>query len=128
MEAPPAVITTNLGESMTNYLEKFMEGDTSAYQPTGKNLSTVIPKAWSRLSLSAVGSSGLLGRQGVDAIGSITIPAEDRNRTSPFPYGGGRFEFRKSAALLPPSLTISRGVERGWWLRQAPRAPRRTPR
>ena len=45
MEAPPAVITTNLGESMTNYLEKFMEGDTSAYQPTGKNLSTVRPTA-----------------------------------------------------------------------------------
>jgi glutamine synthetase len=22
------------------------------------------------------------------------VPAEDRNRTSPFPYGGGRFEFR----------------------------------
>ena len=41
-------------------------------------------------------AQGLLGRQGVDAIGSITIPAEDRNRTSPFPYGGGRFEFRKS--------------------------------
>ena len=63
MEAPPAVITTNLGESMTNYLEKFMEGDTSAYQPTGKNLSTVISKAWSR-SLSTVESSGPVGTTG----------------------------------------------------------------
>ena len=52
-------------------------------------------------------AQGLLGRQGVDAIGSITIPAEDRNRTSPFPYGGGRFEFRKSPALLPPHFAES---------------------
>ena len=71
-------------------------------------------------------AQGLLGRQGVDAIGSITIPAEDRNRTSPFPYGGGRFEFRMSPALLPPPFAES-ALER-WWLRQAPRAPRRTPR
>ena len=74
-------------------------------------------------------AQGLLGRQGVDAIGSITIPAEDRNRTSPFPYGGGRFEFRKSPALLPPYFEQFRGgLREGWWLRQAPRAPRRTPR
>lgn len=26
--------------------------------------------------------------------GNITMPAEDRNRTSPLPYGGHRFEFR----------------------------------
>jgi glutamine synthetase type III len=31
---------------------------------------------------------------GADAIGELMVPTEDRNRTSPFPYGGGRFEFR----------------------------------
>ena len=25
---------------------------------------------------------------------TFQVPAEDRNRTSPFPYGGHRFEFR----------------------------------
>ena len=49
-------------------------------------------------------AQGLLGRQGVDAIGSITIPAEDRNRTSPFPYGGHRFEFRAVGSAQNVSL------------------------
>ena len=31
---------------------------------------------------------------GVDIIAPFERPAEDRNRTSPFPYGGHRFEFR----------------------------------
>jgi glutamine synthetase len=31
---------------------------------------------------------------GVDAVAPFEIPAQDRNRTSPFPYGGARFEFR----------------------------------
>ena len=31
---------------------------------------------------------------GVKAIDDFERPAEDRNRTSPFPYGGHRFEFR----------------------------------
>ena len=31
---------------------------------------------------------------GVDSVAPFTVPAEDRNRTSPFPYGGHRFEFR----------------------------------
>ena len=31
---------------------------------------------------------------GVAEILPFEVPAEDRNRTSPFPYGGARFEFR----------------------------------
>ena len=31
---------------------------------------------------------------GVDIMPIVHAPAEDRNRTSPFPYGGHRFEFR----------------------------------
>eukprot|EP00966_Prymnesium_polylepis_P178842 4141092-Prymnesium_polylepis.1 len=31
---------------------------------------------------------------GVPSVAPFTVPAEDRNRTSPFPYGGHRFEFR----------------------------------
>ena len=31
---------------------------------------------------------------GVPSITPFAMPSEDRNRTSPFPYGGARFEFR----------------------------------
>jgi len=31
---------------------------------------------------------------GSSVIPKIELPSEDRNRTSPFPYGGHRFEFR----------------------------------
>ena len=71
MEAPPAVISTYLGADMTAYLERFIGGATEPYVPK------TIPLSF-----------------GVDAIRPIEIPAEDRNRTSPFPYGGARFEFR----------------------------------
>ena len=31
---------------------------------------------------------------GIPSVAPFTVPAEDRNRTSPFPFGGHRFEFR----------------------------------
>ena len=31
---------------------------------------------------------------GASALPPVEVPAEDRNRTSPFPFGGHRFEFR----------------------------------
>jgi glutamine synthetase len=41
---------------------------------------------------------------GIPSIAPFTVPAEDRNRTSPFPYGGHRFEFRavRAARCRPP--------------------------
>lgn len=57
MEAPPAVITTFLGDSTTKFLEGFMNGETGEY----------------KIPMNTVSS-------GVDAIGSINVPAEDRNR------------------------------------------------
>jgi glutamine synthetase len=70
-EAPPAIISTYLGDDMTAYLKAYSEGETAGYVPNTKVLDF-----------------------GVEGVGPITIPAEDRNRTSPFPYGGHRFEFR----------------------------------
>ena len=81
MEAPPAVITTFLGDSLTEYLKAFMEGETAEYSPAKKSVDTR-----------------------VDALGSINIPAEDRNRTSPFPYGGYRFEFRATGSTQNCSM------------------------
>ena len=71
-EAPPAIMSTYLGEDMTAYLDAYRKGDAKAmYEPRTVQLDV-----------------------GVESLGSITAPAEDRNRTSPFPYGGNRFEFR----------------------------------
>jgi len=71
MEAPPSVMSTYLGDQMTSYLEGYMRGETSEYKPKTTPISL-----------------------GVDYLPTIHAPAEDRNRTSPFPYGGNRFEFR----------------------------------
>jgi len=72
MEAPPAIVSTYLGESLTSYLDAFRKGtSTKPYAPEEKMLSL-----------------------GVSAVPKVSVPAEDRNRTSPFPYGGHRFEFR----------------------------------
>ena len=104
MEAPPAVISTYLGDDMTTYLERFIAGASEAYVPKTRSLDF-----------------------GVDAIRCIDIPAEDRNRTSPFPYGGARFVFRAVGSSQNVSLvntvlatltadgmaTISDRVERG---------------
>lgn len=57
---------------MTAYLESFKDGKaTGAYVPATKMIDL-----------------------GVKEILPFEVPAEDRNRTSPFPYGGARFEFR----------------------------------
>jgi len=38
------------------------------------------------------------------ALAPIEVPSEDRNRTSPFPYGGSRFEFRSVGSSQNVSL------------------------
>jgi glutamine synthetase len=71
-EAPPAIVSTYLGDSLTSYLEAFKDtGSLDKYVPQEKEVNL-----------------------GVPSIAPFTVPAEDRNRTSPFPYGGHRFEFR----------------------------------
>jgi glutamine synthetase len=89
---------------MTAYLERFIAGGNEVYKPKTLELGF-----------------------GVDAINPIEIPAEDRNRTSPFPYGGARFEFRAVGSSQNVSLvntilatitadsfkTISDRVEKG---------------
>lgn len=70
-EAPPAIVSTYLGPDMTSYLEAYKNGDNKPYKPNTKVLD-----------------------MGASMIAPVEVPAEDRNRTSPFPYGGHRFEFR----------------------------------
>eukprot|EP01040_Poterioochromonas_malhamensis_P006851 gene6851-7387_t len=70
-EAPPAIISTYLGEDMTRYLDAYRNGENAPYSPQARVID--------------LGANGLP---------PLELPAEDRNRTSPFPYGGHRFEFR----------------------------------
>ena len=70
-EAPPAIMSMYLGDDMTSYLEAYANGDNKAYNPATKSLD-----------------------MGASVLPKCPVPAEDRNRTSPFPYGGHRFEFR----------------------------------
>ena len=70
-EAPPAIVSTYLGDDMTSYLESFKDGGEGSYVPKTKMLDL-----------------------GTQEVLPFEVPAEDRNRTSPFPYGGARFEFR----------------------------------
>lgn len=78
MEAPPAVVSTYLGDDMTSFIERYVAGDTSPYVPETKTFSML----------------GGASADGLGHLGEFTVPAEDRNRTSPFPYGGARFEYR----------------------------------
>jgi len=71
MEAPPSVISTYLGTQLTEYMTEFMNGNVTEYKPTTSPVNL-----------------------GADILPVVQAPAEDRNRTSPFPYGGHRFEFR----------------------------------
>jgi len=65
-------VSTYLGESLTSYLEDFKKSK----------------------SLKPYVAEGVTVDLGVPSIAPFKVPAEDRNRTSPFPYGGHRFEFR----------------------------------
>lgn len=72
-EAPPAIISSFLGATMTNVLRKLLEvpSDTPI-QIAGKKGASV----------------------GIVEIPEIFIDNTDRNRTSPFAFTGNRFEFR----------------------------------
>ncbi|KAL7504558.1 hypothetical protein ACHAXN_002180 [Cyclotella atomus] len=71
-EAPPAIVSTYLGDDITFYLSHFKDGKGEGeYVPSVKTLDL-----------------------GTHEVLPFEVPAEDRNRTSPFPYGGARFEFR----------------------------------
>ena len=80
-EAPPAILSTYLGEALTTFLDEFRKGKTGqTYQPLKKKVDL-----------------------GID-VAPFEVPAEDRNRTSPFPYGGHRFEFRAAGSSQNVSM------------------------
>ena len=80
-EAPSYIVTLSLGDSLTEYLRRFMNGSTEIYKPE-----------------SRVFDMGAL------AIPPIEVPAEDRNRSAFFAFGGNRFEFRAAGSSQNLSL------------------------
>jgi len=80
-EAPPAIMSVYLGDTMTSYLDSYRQGSDAAYLPETKLVDL-----------------------GASTLPKLRIPNEDRNRTSPFPYGSGRFEFRAVGSSQNVSL------------------------
>ena len=80
-EAPPAIMSVYLGEAMTSFLDAYRKGSNEAYGPQSTTVSL-----------------------GATSLPTIKIPNEDRNRTSPFPYGNSRFEFRSVGSSQNVSL------------------------
>lgn len=73
-EAPPAIISTFLGEQISSVLDKLAQGnDDEAIHFDAKNVFKM---------------------HGISSIPSIFLDNTDRNRTSPFAFTGNRFEFR----------------------------------
>ena len=86
-EAPPAIVSAFLGNTMTDVLRKLRE------LPSGTPIEI----------------AGKKGRRlGVVAIPEIFVDNTDRNRTSPFAFIGNRFEFRAvgSSANCAGALTV----------------------
>lgn len=81
MEAPPSIMSMYLGEDMTKFMTNFIGGKKAEYS-----------------------SDKVAVNLGVSSLPPVSVPAEDRNRTSPFPYGGNRFEFRAVGASQNVSL------------------------
>jgi glutamine synthetase len=70
-EAPPAIMSMYLGEELSSFMQDFCVNDNAKMTISNKEVS--------------LGSSKLA---------KVKIPPQDRNRSSPMPYGGNRFEFR----------------------------------
>ncbi|GAB5465146.1 MAG: glutamine synthetase III [Candidatus Kapaibacteriales bacterium] len=70
-EAPPSIISVYTGDYLENVLEGFLEDKPFSVDRDAQKLTLNLPK-----------------------IATIELDETDRNRTSPFPFTGNRFEFR----------------------------------
>jgi glutamine synthetase len=69
-EAPPAILSIFLGDTLMSVVEQIANGDTLSSEEGGKMCL------------------------GVDLLPQLALDNTDRNRTSPFAFTGNRFEFR----------------------------------
>ncbi len=85
-EAPPAIISVYLGEMLTEVVRGIVAGRREA------------------------GRAGGFLEVGVQTLPRLPKDASDRNRTSPFAYTGGKFEFRavgSSASIARPNTFLN---------------------
>ena len=83
-EAPPSIISVYLGEELERLLEQLLD--------TG---------------LVAKKGAKQLYDLGLVSLANLSRDQADRNRTSPFAYTGGKFEFRAVGSSQNPSLSIA---------------------
>jgi len=86
-EAPPAIISVFLGEPLTDLFERVAAG--SADSPTSGRHALAL---------------------GVNTLPSLAAERGDRNRTSPFAFTGGKFEFRavgSSQSVAGPIMVLN---------------------
>jgi glutamine synthetase len=90
-EAPPAIISSFLGRTVTDLLEHVEKADEDAFKMRGKKSFKL----------------------DIPAIPELLIDNTDRNRTSPFAFTGNRFEFRavgSEANCASAMLTLNTAV------------------
>lgn len=81
-EAPPAIISTFIGEQLADIVEQLVNGGAKSSK-----------------------QGGLLGL-GTPVLPNLPKHAGDRNRTSPFAFTGNKFEFRALGSNQSPSFPI----------------------
>lgn len=74
-EAPPAIISIFLGETLTEIVESIISGKVGNGNKSGKSINL-----------------------GVSTLPELPRDTSDRNRTSPFAFTGNKFEFRAAGA------------------------------
>jgi glutamine synthetase len=82
-EAPPAIISVFMGETLTRLIEDIIAGKTISALPGGQRL-----------------------KLGVDKLPEILQDNTDRNRTSPFAFTGAKFEFRAVGSAASPAFPV----------------------
>ena len=82
-EAPPPIISVYLGQALEKYLDRIEQGHTHE---------------------TKVGQSVDLG---ILALPELLLDETDRNRTSPFPFTGTKFEFRAVGSSQNPALPLT---------------------
>ncbi len=88
-EAPPAIISVFTGESLSAVLDQFLEKAEHVESP--EDAATMM-------------------QLGISKVSEIQRDTTDRNRTSPFPFTGNKFEFRavgSSANVSMPMMVLN---------------------
>lgn len=83
-EAPPAIISTFLGETMTEVLDRIADGSTGQWTERTRQINLDLAK-----------------------VPLVRRDNTDRNRTSPFAFTGNKFEFRAVGASASISMPLT---------------------